>query len=50
MFQTLGELNETLLRNPIYKYGQLQLDNYLLVVPDDEETDNFLITLEDNGH
>jgi hypothetical protein len=48
-FQTLGELNETLMLNPISKYGKLQLDNYLVVAAEDEEADNILITLEDNG-
>ena len=49
-FKSLSVLNKTLLRNPFSNYAWLQLDNYLVVVADDEETDNFLIALEDNGH
>ena len=39
-----------LIRNPISKYGRLQLDNYLVVVAENDETDDCLTSLEDNGY
>ena len=50
VFQTIEELNRTLLDNPRFSYGRLSLENYLLLIAGNEATDNFLITLEDNGH
>lgn len=49
-FTSLSELNKTLSCNPFSNYAWLRLDNYLVVVAEDKETDNFLITVEDNGH
>jgi hypothetical protein len=50
IFTTLTELNETLIRHPLSNYGRLQLDNYLVLVADNDETDDCLASLEDNGH
>jgi hypothetical protein len=50
MFKTMKELNEVLKRNPRYNYGQLRLDNYLVLVAENDETDDCLTRLEDNGH
>lgn len=49
VFNTMEELNEVLRRNPISKYGWLQLDYYLVVLAENEETDYCLTSLEDNG-
>ena len=48
MFKTIRELNEDLKRNPQLIYGGLQLDNYLVVVAEDDETNDCLRSLEDN--
>jgi hypothetical protein len=50
IFTTLEELNGVLTCHPMYKYARLQLDNYLVVEPENEETDNFLTRLEKNGY
>jgi hypothetical protein len=50
MFTTMKELNGVLKRNPRYNYGRLRLDNYLVLVAENEVTDDCLTRLEDNGH
>jgi hypothetical protein len=50
IFTTLTELNETLIRHPLSKYGRLRLDNYLVLVAENEETNDFLTRLEHNGY
>jgi hypothetical protein len=50
MFTTLDELNGTLKRRPTGGYGGLRLDHYLVLQADDEETDEFITRLEDDGH
>jgi hypothetical protein len=50
VFTTIRELNEALIRYPLSNYGRLRLDNYLVVVAENDETDDTLIRLEDNGY
>lgn len=50
MFETLDELNNTLMRDPRCQYAWLQLDNYLVVVAENEETENYLTSLENTGY
>jgi hypothetical protein len=50
IFTTLTELNETLIRHPLSNYGRLQLDDYLVLVAENDEADDCLASLEDNGH
>jgi hypothetical protein len=50
IFTTLTELNETLIRHPLSNYAKLQLDNYLVILAEDDETDDCLVSLEDKGH
>jgi hypothetical protein len=49
IFTTLDELNGVLMRHPMYKYARLQLDNYLVIVAENEDTDDFLASLEEKG-
>jgi hypothetical protein len=49
VFNTMDELNEVLKRT-IYNYARLQLENYLVLVAENDETDDCLTSLEDNGH
>ena len=49
IFTTIRELNEAL-RRTIYNYARLQLDNYLVLVAENDETDDCLTSLEDNGY
>jgi hypothetical protein len=48
MFKMISELNEVLKRNPMDDYAELQLDNYLVVVAENDEADDCLSSLEDN--
>jgi hypothetical protein len=48
MFKKISDLNEELKRNPMRDYGELQLNKYLVVVAEDDETDDCLSSLEDN--
>ncbi len=50
MFKTISELNEGLKRNPLCEYGELQLDNYLVVVAENDEANDCLSSLEDNEY
>jgi hypothetical protein len=50
IFTKMREFNEVLRRNPMFNYGQLQLDNYLVLVAINEESDDYLASLEDNGY
>jgi hypothetical protein len=50
IFTAITELNEVLIRNPLSNYGRLQLDDYLVMVAENDETDDCLACLEDNGH
>jgi hypothetical protein len=50
MFKTLEELKEEFQRNPLSPYEGLQLDNYLVLVAENDETDDCLTRLEDNRH
>jgi hypothetical protein len=47
MFKKISELNKELKRNPMYGYGGLQLDKYLVVVAENDDTDDCLISLEE---
>jgi hypothetical protein len=47
-FTAIMELNEAL-RPTVYNYGRLRLDNYLVVVAENDETDDCLTSLENNG-
>jgi hypothetical protein len=49
VFTAIGELNEALMPT-LYNYGRLRLDNYLVVVAENDETDDCLARLEDNGY
>ncbi len=48
IFKMISELNEVLKRNPMDDYGELQLDNYLVVVAENDEADAWLSGLEIN--
>jgi hypothetical protein len=50
MFKMISELNEVLKRNPIDDYAELQLDNYLVLVAENDETDGCLATMEEKGY
>jgi hypothetical protein len=50
MFTTIRELNETLMRHPIFKYARLRLNNYLVVVAENGQTNDWLASLEYNGY
>jgi hypothetical protein len=49
IFTEIMALNEVL-RRTIYNYARLRLDNYLVLVAENDETDDYLASLEDNGH
>jgi hypothetical protein len=49
IFTEIRELNEAL-RPTIYNYARLRLDNYLVLVAENDETDDCLASLEDHGH
>jgi hypothetical protein len=47
MFTSLDELNGVLMRHPMSNYGRLRLDHYLVLRADNEETENYLTSLEE---
>lgn len=49
VFKTLEELIQTLRRNLSYNYGGLSLDNYLLLIAENKETNDVLAAFERNG-